>query len=58
MIDTVKSIARLIFNVLNYKFNAGDVLFSLWDIVMTFLICCLVGTLLYYFIVVISKGDD
>ena len=58
MIGAVKSIAKVIFNVLNFKFNAGDVSFSLWNIIMTFLICTLVGLLIYYFIAGIAKGDD
>lgn len=46
MIGAIKAIAKVIFNILNYKFNAGDVSFSLWNIIMTFLICGLVGMLL------------
>ncbi len=45
MIGAVKSIAKVIFDVLNFKFSAGDVSFSLWNIIMTFLICGLVGIL-------------
>ena len=37
MIGAVKSIAKVIFDVLNFKFSAGDVSFSLWNIIMTFL---------------------
>ena len=58
MVDAVSKIAFVIFSALNYKFNAGDVSFSLWDIIITFLICGLVGLLLYYFIVEIAGGDD
>lgn len=58
MIGAVKSIAKVIFDVLNFKFNAGDVSFSLWNIIMTFLICGLVGVLIYYFIAGIAKSDD
>lgn len=50
MISAVKQIASVIFGALTYKFNAGDVSFSLWDIILTFLICSLVGLLIYYFI--------
>ena len=58
MVDSVSRIASVIFSALTYKFNAGDVSFSLWDIILTFLICGLVGLLLYYFIVKIAGGDD
>lgn len=58
MIDCVKAIARCIFSVLNHKFNAGDISFSIWNIIMTFLICSLVGTLLYYFIRGIAESGD
>lgn len=58
MISAVKSIASVIFGVLNYKFNAGDVTFSLWSIIMTFLVCGIAGMLIYYFIAGIAKGDD
>lgn len=57
MINTVKQIASVIFKVLNYKFNAGDISFSLWDIILTFLICSLVGLLIYYFIVAIADKE-
>lgn len=58
MIGAVKSIAKVIFDVLNYKFDAGDVRFSFWDIIMTFLICSLVGLLIYYFIVAVSDKSE
>lgn len=58
MIGAVKSIAKVIFNVLTYKFDAGDISFSLWNIIMTFLICALVGLLIYYFIAGVAKSDD
>ena len=58
MIGAVKSIAKVIFGVLNYKFDAGDVIFSLWDIILTFLICALVGLLLYHFIVAVSDKSE
>lgn len=58
MIGAIKAIAKVIFNILNYKFNAGDVSFSLWNIIMTFLICGLVGMLLYYFVVGGSSKED
>lgn len=58
LVNSVGKIASVIFSVLTYKFNAGDVSFSLWDIILTFLICGLVGLLLYYFIVKIAGGDD
>lgn len=58
MIGAVKSIAKVIFDAVKYKFNAGDISFSLWDIVMTFLICALVGYLLYLFIVRIAEDDN
>lgn len=58
MIGAVKSIAKVIFDVLNYKFDAGDVKFSLWDIILTFLICALVGLLLYHFIVAVSDKSE
>ena len=58
MIGSIKAIAKVIFSILNYKFNAGDVSFSLWNIIMTFLICGLVGMLLYYFVVGVSSKDD
>lgn len=58
MVDSVSKIASVIFSALTYKFSAGDVTFSLWDIILTFLICGLVGLLLYYFIVKIAGGDD
>ena len=58
MIGSIKAIAKVIFNILNYKLNAGDVSFSLWNIIMTFLICGLVGMLLYYFVVGVSSKDD
>lgn len=60
MIDVVKQIASLIFYCLTYEFNAGDVKFSLWSIFMTFVICGIVGYLLYIFIKVITdmSSDD
>lgn len=57
MIECIKSMAAVIFHMLTYKFDAGDVSFSLWDIMMTFLICALVGLLLYLFIGGISKDE-
>lgn len=58
MIACIKAIAKCIFDVLNHKFNAGDISFSIWNIIMTFLICSLVGTLLYYFIRGITESGD
>lgn len=58
MIDAVKSIVKVIFDTVKYKFDAGGVSFSIWNIVMTFLVCGLVGYLLYMFIVKISEDDN
>lgn len=58
MIAVVKSIASVIFGALTYEFKAGDTSFSLWGIIMTFLVCGLVGMLLYYLIVGIANKDD
>ena len=57
MIECIKSMAAVIFHMLTYKFDAGDIKFSLWDVVMTFLICALVGMLIYLFIRGISKDE-
>ena len=58
MIDAVKSIAKVIFDNVKYKFDAGGLSFSIWNIIMTFLVCGLVGYLLYMFIVKISEDDN
>ena len=58
MIDAVTSIAKVIFDTVKYKFDAGGLSFSIWNIIMTFLVCGLVGYLLYMFIVKISEDDN
>ena len=58
MIDCVKAIAKCIISVLNHKYNAGAISLSIWNIIMTFLICSLVGTLLYYFIRGIAESGN
>lgn len=56
MISAVKSVARLIFYTLTYEFHGGGVSFSLWDIFITFVVCGLIGLLIYYLVVRIVEN--
>lgn len=61
MIEVIKSICQCIIFGITYKFTAGGVSFSLWDIFMIFAICTLVGFIIHLIINVLSGlfgGDE
>lgn len=56
--EAVSAIAKAVFTVLTYEFNAGDVTFSLWTIFMAFALCYATGYIIYLLIGAISDLGD
>ena len=58
MLELVALVAKVVFYGLTYEFTLGGIAFSAWKILITYLVCQLIGYALWVFLKGVSQDSD